>query len=110
MKDLDPDPHQQIQDDYKFTTTLDFQTESRKPAAPAAAPLATETSRQEAKRRKRNKKDPHAGLLIPARPQPPPVSKAASKSQLKAFLAQSDEKIGAGGSSSSKLQNFLKLL
>jgi hypothetical protein len=77
----------------------------------------------EAKRKKRNKRDPNAGLLIPRGGQlstpaaapataqaagPAAPSATVSKNKLKAFFAKSDDNSPLGGGS--KLQNFLKLL
>ncbi len=73
----------------------------------------------EAKRKKRNKRDPNAGLLIPRGGQlsapaaaqaaaPATPSATVSKNKLKAFFAKSDDNSSLGGGS--KLQNFLKLL
>lgn len=90
-----------------------LQTEPTKRAAPPVA-LQQDSSQWDLKRKKRNKGDPNAGLLIPGRQQPlagtlPAAAPKAAvdRKKLKAFLAQ-DKPVESN--SSSKLQNFLKLL
>ncbi len=103
-----------------------FQVEKSRPAVGTAA-IMPPLPEPEAKRKKRNKRDPNAGLLIPrggqlatpaaaqaaaqaAAPAATPAATSAtvSKNKLKAFFAKSDDNSPLGGGS--KLQNLLKLL